>query len=129
MKTTLIQKLASKIGSAIFHRENDSENSEALFLKFESEAEEIVKNEFPSGSGVDSGTKIDWECTTKNQIVLNADFHHMDDNGYYDDWTEHNVVIKPDWTGINLKVTGKDKRQIKEYLADLFYEVCQRPIE
>ena len=46
----------------------------------------------------------------------------MDAGGGYDGWTEHSVIVTPDLaTGFDLKVTGRDKRDIKEYLGELFY--------
>jgi len=54
----------------------------------------------------------------------------MDENGYYDGWTEHQAIITPSlsWS-FNLKITGKDKRGIKEYLRDLFEQVMSEEWE
>ena len=49
--------------------------------------EEIVKQCFPRGSGVDSGTKFNWEKSTPNRLVFDTAFHHMDEGGYYDGCT------------------------------------------
>jgi len=89
----------------------------------------VEKNILPRGSGVDSGTKIK-ENSTSEKIVLSFGFHHMDENGYYDGWTEHQAIITPSlsWS-FNLKITGKDKRGIKEYLRDLFEQVMSEEWE
>lgn len=117
-----IQKLASYVNTYLHHY--DSNKSLSVF--FEEKAEDFVKENFPSGSGVDNGTKINWEKTRKDRIVLTAPFHHMDEHGFYCGWTDHEIIITPAFDGIDLKVTGRDKNGIKDYLADLFYETCTR---
>lgn len=90
----------------------------------------IEKEILPSGSGFDAGTKIDREASTPNKLVLTTSFHHMNDAGYYDGWTEHKVIVKPDlqW-GFSLAVTGRDKRDIKEYIGDMFHNLIGREID
>lgn len=90
------------------------------------DVEDFLKNHGPSGSGIDCGTKICWmktDFTKKEKIVLIVDYHHMDEYGGYCGWTEHNVVITPTMIGspFQVKITGKNKNQIKDYLADTFY--------
>ena len=76
----------------------------------------------PSGSGFDNGTELqnvegDWD----KSLVFSTSFHHMDDNGYYDGWTEHVVTIYPRLSGnIGIRVSGINKRDIKEYIAECF---------
>lgn len=81
---------------------------------------EIEKN-LPSGSGIDCGTKIDKRDLKSNQFKLVLSFHHMDENGYYNGWTEHVITVKPSFDGVNLSISGKNKNMIKEYLYDIFY--------
>ncbi len=72
----------------------------------------------PHGSGFDAGTKI--LSVTDQKIVLQADFHHMDDHGFYCGWTEHKVTIRAHLVhGFSVHVSGQNKRQIKEYIADV----------
>lgn len=74
------------------------------------------------GSGIDNGTSIDIEKTTKNRIILHTAFHHMDENGFYDGWTYHDIIVAPTFDGIDITVTGKNRNDIKTYLTDIFYE-------
>lgn len=84
--------------------------------------EDLVKENLPRGSGFDSGTKFDFDKSHPNKLVFKADFHHMDDNGFYCGWSEHEVIITPDFVGgFKMKVTGRDRRQIKDYIADTFH--------
>ena len=82
---------------------------------------EIAKNELPSGSGIDSGTAIDLDESTPEKIVLTTEYHHLNDGGYYDGWTAHKVIITPSLQfGISVKITGRDRDDIKDYLSDVF---------
>ena len=74
----------------------------------------------PSGAGIDSGIKIDSESHA-DQIVLRLSFHHLNDHGYYDGWTDHVVRITPAFDGVNLRVGGRDRNQVKEYLEETLY--------
>ena len=74
----------------------------------------------PSGSGIDAGIKLNEYETKKDRIVFNLSFHHMDENGYYCGWSDHNLIITPSLTnGFDLKITGRNVRDIKEYLYSL----------
>ncbi len=74
----------------------------------------------PSGSGIDRATRIDIDASGDDKIVLMFDYHHMNDNGYYDGWTEHKAIITPSFSGFDLKITGPNKRDIKDYLREVF---------
>ena len=58
--------------------------------------EELVENYLPRGSGFDNGTKFNWEESNRNKLVFETAFHHMNDGGFYDGWSEHKVIITPD---------------------------------
>ncbi len=73
----------------------------------------------PSGSGFDCGTSlIDGD---EKKITFHTSFHHMNECGMYDGWTEHDVIVTPAFDGFNLRVTGRDRNQIKNYIADVFH--------
>jgi len=51
----------------------------------------------------------------------------MNENGYYDGWTSHTVTVTPGWNGPELRITGRDRNQIKDYLYDTFhYALCEQ---
>lgn len=89
----------------------------------------IVKETMPSGSGIDNGVKIDLDKCTKNKLVFNFDYHHMNRNGYYDGWTDHTLTVTPEFNGFDMKISGRDKNQTKEYLYDLFSGVLGETFE
>jgi hypothetical protein len=83
---------------------------------------ELVKEHMPSGSGFDNGTRLDEDRSTSEKLVFVTSYHHMNGVGYYDSWTEHTVVVKPSLAfHFDLKVTGKDRHDIKEYIAEVFH--------
>ena len=90
--------------------------------------EYVEKNFLPSGGGFDAGTTIDRSqlVTNETRIVVTTAFHHMCSNGYYTKWTEHNVVIKPTFDGVDVQVKGRDYNDIKDYIGDVFHELMTR---
>lgn len=84
----------------------------------------------PSGSGVDSGTKLNYDKSTPEKLVFIVAFHNMDENGFYCGWTHHEVVVTPSLAhDFNLKVTGRNnKYDVKDYLADLYQDVLGREL-
>ena len=85
------------------------------------EAISKIMSTAPSGSGFDSGTKLDLEASNRNKIVFTTAFHHTNENGYYDGWTEHKITIRPDLIfGFDMKISGRDRNQIKDYIGDVF---------
>ena len=96
--------------------------------KHEDAIEEIVKNRLPSGSGIDSGNKFNFEKSTGEKLVIDSSFHAMDENGYYDGWIDYSVTVKPSLMhGIVLGISGSfGKRQdIKDMLYDLYRDALE----
>lgn len=90
--------------------------------RHEESIQRLVKGYLPSGSGFDNGTSIDLEKSTGNHLVFSTSFHHMDEHGGYDGWTSHGVRVDPDLaSGFNLKVYGRNRNDIKEYIGDVFH--------
>jgi hypothetical protein len=87
------------------------------------ELNHISDNILPSGSGIDSGSRIELEFH-KETIKISTSFHHMDEMGGYDGWTYHLITVTPSLSGgVNLKISGHDRNDIKDYLLDIFYGV------
>lgn len=97
----------------------------------------------PHGSGIDSGTKIDLDKSKPDKIVLKFDFHHMDENGFYDGWsTDWTATITPTFQvfhGIDIHIkSGKfssrsyrnkyNDYSFKDYLYSNFYHILGEPI-
>ena len=91
----------------------------------------IIRNTAPSGSGIDCGTLFDigdslvqtkaGNLKFNNRLLFLASYHHMDENGMYDGWTEHYITIRPDLrSGYTMAVSGRDRNQIKDYLTEVY---------
>ena len=91
----------------------------------------LIEREYlPSGSGIDAGCKILVEESHKNRLVIQTEFHHMNEVGFYDGWTSHKVVVTPSLIyGFDLKITGRDKNGIKEYLTQLFVHALEQEFD
>ena len=79
-----------------------------------------VRKHGPSGSGLDAGTHLFVDTCRANKLVFTTDFHHMNEHGYYDGWTQHKVIVLPTFDGLDVRVSGKNRNDIRDYLADLF---------
>ena len=115
-------KLYQELASRIQARLNCAESGNVeWFEKHEARIEELVKNYMPSGSGFDCGTKIDLDKSTPEKLVFYTDFHHMNEVGYYDGWTEHRITVRPSLAfGFTLTISGKNRNEIKDYIHQAF---------
>jgi hypothetical protein len=83
----------------------------------------IEREILPSGSGFDCGTTIDLDESDPEKIVLRVNYHHITENGFYDGWTYHRVILTPAFDGFYLRVTGKNRNGISEFIERLFYDL------
>lgn len=85
------------------------------------EARNFVKQYGPSGSGIDCGTRL--VKGGNGRLVLDFDYHHMNDCGMYDGWTHHTIHIVPILSSdYDIRITGRDRNDIKEMLYDQYIE-------
>jgi hypothetical protein len=114
MKT--YQKIASLLQAII----NCQKSNNKTWQDNHTEAIETIMQNAPSGSGFDNGTSLDFLKSTPEKLVFNTAFHHMNENGFYAGWSNHEVIITPSLAfGFNLRVTGKDRNEIKDYIAEM----------
>lgn len=114
------QVLARAAGA--YHRCVAAKNSE-WETRWKEQIESIVADHFPRGSGFDSGTKLDIDESHDDRLVFATSFHHMNEDGMYDGWTEHMVIVTPSLgLDFRLKVTGRNRNEIKEYICECFSE-------
>lgn len=114
---TVVQAFAS----AIVARENCLKSNNVEWQQRHTETiNRLVEDCLPSGSGIDNGTAVDLDKSTGNRIVLYTHFHHMNDGGMYDGWTDHTIIVTPAFDGIDLNIRGRDRNDIKEYLYEVY---------
>ena len=78
--------------------------------------EDLVKNYLPSGSGFDGDTSID-EKSTDKKIILHVEYHHMNDNGFYDGWSTFKIIITPS-LAYDYSLVVKGETVVKKYFYD-----------
>ena len=118
MKTPVYQKLASLLQAI----RNCEESGNAEWIERHKETiEKLVSEHMPSGSGFDNGTFLDLAQSDPEKLVFNASFHHMDDSGHYDGWTDHVATVESSLAhGIVIDVAGPDRNGINDYIGDVF---------
>jgi hypothetical protein len=100
------------------------------YAKHENSIERIIKEKAPHGSGFDNGTTLDYKKSTGEKLVFNTSYHHMNDNGIYDGWTEHSITVSPSLAfDFNLKITGRNRNDIKDYIGEVFESFLHESIE
>lgn len=121
------RELAGSIDARIRCGERGDDNSTRWYQRHTVYAKRIMKAFAPSGSGIDAGTHLDLDRSTGEKLVFTTSYHHMDENGSYDGWTEHDVIVKASLIfGLDIKITGRDRNDIKDYLHDVFGAFLRR---
>jgi hypothetical protein len=83
-------------------------------------AEALAREHLPQGSGFDNGTHLLVGDCKPDRLVFGTSFHHTVE-GFYDGWTNHEIRVKPSLTlDFDLRVTGRDRSDVKEYIAQCF---------
>jgi len=110
--------LAGKIGARL----NCASGNEKWFDKHTEDIEAFERDILPFGSGI-SGCKIDLEKSTNEKIVINSEYHTMNEHGYYGRWIYFTVTVTGSLQfGVDLRIKGnfgKDQ-DLKEYLYEVF---------
>jgi hypothetical protein len=75
-----------------------------------------------SGSGNDAGSEVLVDLCSDRKIVIQSDFHHMDENGFYSGWTKGVFTITPSFHGIEVKFVVRGRPDIKYWDARLFID-------
>jgi len=89
-----------------------------------------LKDMLPRGSGIDGENEIDLVQSTGEKLVIHTSFHHMNDVGMYDGWTDHTIRVYPSLIhGIRLTISGRNRRDIKDYLYYVFDYALRREEE
>ena len=127
MKEPLYRRLAN----LVLARQNCKASSNAeWYTRHEAEIKRLVKEHMPSGSGIDCGTGFDFTRSTHDRLVFNTSYHHMNESGMYSGWTEHSVTVVPVlWTPFELRISGENRNDVKDYLHAVFSEALLTEVE
>jgi hypothetical protein len=126
-----MKKVYKHLVGAIAARANCEKSGNSEWSRTHRErADALAAEHLPNGSGVDSGSQIDWDKSSAQMIVINTSYHHMNEHGMYDGWTEHQVCVTASLLfDLNIRITGEDRNEIKEYLHEIFNEALMREVE
>lgn len=115
-------KLYAKIATLLDARKRCSDTGNTEWSARHTETiEALVQHNLPHGSGFDIGTKIDFDKSTPSKLVFRTSFHHMNEHGMYDGWTDHTVTVRPSLAfGCTLTIGGRDRNDIKDYITESF---------
>lgn len=120
--------------------------------KYDNALERLMKL-MPSGSGIDSGTKLLLDKSSSDKLVFLVEYHHMDSNGMYCGWSSREIIITPsltsdfnmdhkniDYSGVDCievdEETGEEydnqefmEDSTEDHLADTFRYALDQPVE
>jgi len=83
----------------------------------------LLQELLPIGNGIETGCVILLK-STKKRIVIET---HPNDSYETSRWTAHQVIITPSFEReINIRITGKNKDNVKDYLHDIFREALMK---
>jgi hypothetical protein len=122
----LYQALASSLQAELNCARTN--NNEWLYRHCE-RTDRMIANLMPSGSGWDNGTAIERSSSYGDKFVFRGSFHHMDQNGSYDGWTDHTIIVSPSFVNeLNIRITGRNRNDIKEYLHEIFFDALTQDV-
>jgi hypothetical protein len=113
------QCLASAFKSYSYYISKNNNDTAEMFMN---DIKQLIES-LPHGSGIDSTTNFSYLSSKEDKLIITSGYHHMDNNGYYDGWTDFKIILTPSWYGFNLKIQGAFPRKYadtREYLEDLF---------
>jgi hypothetical protein len=115
-------KVYQKLARELDRMERGQNQSEKIWVSLAATEMESVMQSAPSGSGIDNGTVL-LKDSTSEKLIFQVSFHHMNEVGYYDGWTEHTATVKPSLAyGFTLRLSGSNRNGIKEYLEEIYQE-------
>lgn len=121
--------LYAELANAIQARKHWSPDNNAERFAEWNERIKQFEDMLPHGSGFDSGTKIDLDASHADRLVFHTSYHHMNDGGFYDGWTEHTVTVTPAFIGtFHIRISGPSRNDIKEVISQEFDVILETDV-
>jgi hypothetical protein len=118
--TSLVRQLATTVG-AIANCKAEPQRYGNWLATHTDRAKSLVRNHMPSGSGLDNGVSIDLSTSSPERLVFHTSFHHMNDTGMYDGWTEHTVTVRASLQfGLLINISGPNRNEVKDDIRERF---------
>jgi hypothetical protein len=126
MNTKLYKRLAGTVDA--YHNCIKADND--FWEKHEELVLQLVNGCLPHGSGIDSGVIFDFEKSSGKKLVFHFSYHFMDENGYYNGWEDYTLTVTPSLiSDFELRITGKNRDDIKDYFYQIFEYDLSRNID
>lgn len=133
IEVMVYQRIAQLMDQRLYCLGQDNMEKYNKYSDHEEEIEKICKEHMPSGSGFDCGTKFNFDKSNTERLVFDIGYHHMDEHGFYDGWSELTVKIYPSfYNHFYMKITGsrrKDRSINKDFFWDTMYYHLTQKIE
>ena len=87
----------------------------------------LIRQFLPHGSGIDGTNSID-DKSTPAKIIVNSEYHFMDDNGFYAGWFEFRITWIATFKGsdIRFQITSNGTDKKRPWLIELFEDyLCE----
>jgi hypothetical protein len=90
----------------------------------------------PHGSGFDRGESIDIETSEPEKIIINGEYHVMNESGWYDGHAIYRIIITPSLVNeFDLKLIGSSSwpgrrayEGLKDYVLEVYHEALENEI-
>ena len=115
-------KLYKRIATALEARRNCEKTGNELWFDNWTDTLDKAIGQLPHGSGLDGKTELS-ELSTPNKLIVTAEYHCMNEDGYYDGWINFRLTITGSLMfGFNLNITGNfgKYQDVKDYLHEIF---------
>lgn len=123
-QTTVIAAIATQCDRIHNCERSPNVNTEANVKDAKDLIAYFEKAYLPQGSGFDRGCTVDTRMSGIDRVVIDAPFHHMDENGYYCGWADYKVVVKMTFLGLSVSVT-RGRKDHREYVRQVFERVLE----
>lgn len=116
MKRTLAQALAGLVGA----RERCIKTGSTLWAsRHEDKIKSLIDENLPHGSGLDGEYELDLLESSQDELVINGEYHPMDEHGMYIGWIIFQIVVTPSLQfGAKIDIEFQDANEVDEYNVD-----------
>lgn len=84
---------------------------------------DMTRYHMPRGSGFDGGVDLSLRESKEDKLVFYTSYHHMDEHGSYDGWSDWRVTVTPSLQfGYKIRAVVINGRRVKSWDRDYIVE-------